>query len=52
MVVGAGARGLGDAEREGKIYEEMRMFLQEGWPVANALDALYDELKLEDLRTC
>ena len=43
-------QGLGEAERVGKVYEEIRMYLVEGWKVANTLDAIYDDLKLEDLR--
>ena len=42
--------GLGDAEREGKVFADMRLYVTEGKPVAAALDAIYDELKLEDLR--
>ncbi len=42
--------GLGDAEREGKVFADMRTYVQEGRPVAAALDAIFAELKLDDLR--
>ena len=42
--------GLGDAEREGKVFADMRMYLEEGKPVAAALDKIFADLKLEDLR--
>jgi len=42
--------GLGDAERELKCFAEIRMYVAEGWPVINTLDAIFAELKLEDLR--
>ena len=42
--------GLGDAEREGKVWADIRMYVEEGRPVAAALDAIFVELKLEDLR--
>ena len=42
--------GLGDAEREGKVFAVMRMYLEEGKPVAAALDKIFADLKLEDLR--
>ncbi len=42
--------GLGDAEREGKVFADMREYVACGKPVAAALDAIFEELKLEDLR--
>ena len=42
--------GLGDAERERKVFDEMKLYLAEGKPVAAALDAIYRELELEDVR--
>ena len=42
--------GLGDAEREGKVWADIKMYVDEGRPVAAALDAIFVELKLDDLR--
>ena len=42
--------GLGDAEREGKVCADIRLYVEEGRPVAAALDKIFAELKLEDLR--
>ena len=33
-----------------KCFDEIRMYIAEGRPIVAALDALFDELKLEDLR--
>ena len=42
--------GLGDAEREGKVCADIRLYVEEGRSVAAALDEIFRELKLEDLR--
>ena len=42
--------GLGEAEREAMVFNEIRMFLAEGREIAAALDAIFDDLQLEDLR--
>lgn len=42
--------GLGENDVEGKVFRELTLFLEEARPVAQALDELYAELKLEDLR--
>lgn len=42
--------GLGENDVEGKVFKELELFLAEGRPIARALDLLYDELKMEDLR--
>ena len=44
------APGLGDAEREDKVFSDMRRYVDEGRPVAAALDALFADLNLEDVR--
>ena len=49
MLLTAGP-GLGENDAEGKVFKELELFLEEGRPIARALDLLYDELKLEDLR--
>jgi len=42
--------GLGEADRVETFFADVRMYVNEGRPVAAALDALFAELKLEDLR--
>ena len=42
--------GLGEHDSESKVFTEIGLFLEEGRPVARALDALFTELQLEDLR--
>lgn len=42
--------GLGDAEREGKVFEELRFYVAQGRPVIALLEQMYAELRLEDLR--
>lgn len=42
--------GLGDAERDGKVFADMQSYVEAGRPVAAALDAIFGELELEDLR--
>ena len=42
--------GLGDAEREGKVFDEMEFYLSVGRPVVELLEDLMAELQLEDLR--
>lgn len=49
-VIGMVGPGLGDAEREGKVFDEMAFYLQHGQPVVELLERLMSELKLEDLR--
>lgn len=46
-VVGA---GLGEAERESKVFQEMALYVQEGKPVLKILDEIYADTQLEDLR--
>ena len=42
--------GLGVAERETKVFQDVRLFVQEGRPIIEMLDELYADLELEDLR--
>jgi len=49
-VIGMVGPGLGDAEREGKVFDEMEFYLQHGQPVVDLLEQLMGELKLEDVR--
>jgi len=42
--------GLGDADREVQILADMALFCREGSPVVAAIEALYSDLQLEDLR--
>ena len=47
MLMGA---GLGEAEREEKVFAEIKLYVREGRPVVEQLDRLYAELRLNDLR--
>ena len=49
-VIGMVGPGLGEAERERKVFEEMALYLEHGRPVVALLEQLMGELKLEDLR--
>jgi hypothetical protein len=49
-VIGMVGPGLGEAERERKVFEEMAIYLEHGRPVVALLEQLMGELKLEDLR--
>ena len=35
---------------ETKVFQEVRLFVQEGRPIVEMLDELYEDLELEDLR--
>jgi len=42
--------GLGDAERERKVFDEIRFYISQGLPLVELLENMYAELRLEDLR--
>lgn len=42
--------GLGDAERERKVFDEIRFYISHGLPLVELLEHMYAELRLEDLR--
>lgn len=49
--VGMFGPGLGDAERENKVFDEIQLYLLEGQPVVELLERIFADLGLEDFHT-